>query len=1063
MRSPFRPIAALTLLQVALAAPASTQPRPTAITTVSAPDTAALRGLRTRMLGPYRGGRSSAVTGVPGAPNTYLMGTTGGGVWRTDDAGHTWSNISDGYFGGSIGAVAVAPSDPNVIYVGEGSAEVRGNSSMGRGAWRSTDAGRTWRSIGLRNAGQIGRMVVHPADADVAYAAVLGRPFGRSADRGIYRTTDGGANWKKILYLNDSTGASDLAMNPRNPRILYAAMWRAERKPWTMISGSAEGGIWKSVDGGESWQKLGGGLPTGLTGKIGITVSPANPDRVWAIVEAEPAGGVYRSDDGGATWTRTNSENKLRQRAWYYTHVVADPQEEHVVYALNTSLYRSIDGGVTFTEIPVPHGDTHDLWINPQNKNLMIIGDDGGAQVSLNRGRTWSTYFNQPTAELYDVITDAAFPYRVYSAQQDNTTISVPSWSSSNTVHPFQDYAYASGCETGPVALDPKNPEVIWGGCYGGAINRWDTRTDERRNVVAYPELQLGQAAKDLQYRFQWVAPILVSRHDANVVYHGAQYVLRTRDGGTTWERISPDLTTQTKAHLEASGGPINNDITGVEIFNTVFALAEDRAYASVLWAGTDDGRVHVTRDAGRTWTEVTPPGMPTFGTVEEIVVSAHAPNRVYVAAQAYRMDDFKPYAWRSDDGGRTWVKLTENAGIPADHPIRSFAEDPKAPSLLYAGTEYGLYVSFDAGKSWQRFPSKLPITPIADLDAREDDLVMSTQGRSVWIVDDISPLRELSAGVTAAAAHLFTPAPAVRVQKGTDPFDPMPGLPDQPDNGAILHYWLGAAASAPVTLEIRDAQQRVVRRLTSDSTVSKAQRKMRLPVARGMHRVTWDLTYPGPQAVDGQVLWGYTGGVKAPPGTYEATLIANGVTMKRTITVNPDPRLPQITAADYAAQFRLASAVRDSMDALHRTLKDLRDVRSQMEALMAAAKRVGAESALQAQVDSLAAKMRRLEVGFTQTQSRSGQDPIRFAGQLDNQWAELYGNVTGTNGYISGGPEGRPTAAASVRLEELAGRWDRMRLVWQEVVTKDLPALNDKAKALSIGGIAIPAPTVIP
>lgn len=1064
-RVPLQALVAVLLASALIAYPTAAQPRPAAApaVAVSAPDTLALRGLRTRMLGPYRGGRSTAVTGIPGAPHTFLMGTTGGGVWKSDDAGHTWGNISDGTFGGSIGAIAVAPSDANVIYVGEGSIDIRGNTSMGRGAWRSTDAGRTWKSAGLRTAGQIGRMVVHPANADVAYAAVLGRPFGRSADRGVYRTKDGGASWQRVLFLNDSTGASDIAMNPRNPRILYASMWRAERKPWTLISGSTEGGIWRSTDGGDTWTKLSGGLPTGLVGKIGITVSPANPDRVWAIVEAEPAGGVYRSDDAGTTWTRTNSENKLRQRAWYYTHIVADPQEEHVVYALNTSLYRSIDGGTTFTEVPVPHGDVHDLWIAPGDKRLMIVADDGGAQVSLNRGRTWSTYFNQPTAELYDVATDAGFPYRVYSAQQDNTTISVPQWSSSNTVHPFADYRYASGCETGPVALDPRDPAVIWGGCYGGAINRWDTRTDERRNVIAYPELQLGQAAKDLQYRFQWVAPILVSRHNSSTVYHGSQYVLRTRDAGMSWERISPDLTTATREHLEASGGPINNDITGVEMFNTVFALAEDRRDPNIVWAGTDDGRLHVTRNGGTSWTEVTPPGMPRFGTVEEIVLSAHQPNRVYVAAQAYRMDDFRPYAWRSDDGGRTWVKLTDDTGIPADHPVRSFAEDPRAPNLLYAGTEYGLFVSFDGGRAWQRFPSKLPITPIADLDARDDDLVMSTQGRSLWIIDDIASLRELSARVTGAAAHLFTPSTAVRAQKGSDPFDPQPVLADQPDNGAILHYWLGAEAKEPVTIEILDAQRRSVRRLTSDSAASRTARTPRLPIARGMHRVAWDLTYPGPTLVDSVVLWGYNGGVKAPPGEYEVVLTANGVTMRHPLRVLPDPRLPHVSAADYALQFRVASVVRDSMDAVNRTMKDLRDVRAQMDVLMAAAKRVGADPAIKQQVDSLAAKMQRLEVQFTQTRSRSGQDPIRFAGQIDNQWAELYGNINGPNGYISGGAEGRPTAGSAERLTALTARWERLRMVWQEVVTKDLPALNAAAKSLNLGGIAIPQGRVIP
>jgi photosystem II stability/assembly factor-like uncharacterized protein len=1031
----------------------------------SAPlDTLALMGVKTRMLGPFRGGRSTAVAGVPGQPHAFFQGTTGGGVWHTDDAGATWRNVSDGYFGGSIGAVAVAPSDPNVVYVGEGSIDIRGNTSQGRGAWRSTDGGRSWTSIGLRNAGQIGRIQVHPGNPDLVYAAVLGRPFGRSEERGIYRSRDGGRSWDRVLYLNDSTGASDLAMDPRNPRILYAAMWRAERKPWTMISGSAEGGIWRSADGGDTWTKLGGGLPTGLTGKIGLTVSPANPQRLWAIIEAEPEGGVYRSDDGGSSWRRTNSENTLRQRAWYYTHVRADPEEEHVVYALNTSLYRSIDGGVTFTPIPVPHGDVHDLWINPGDKRVMIVANDGGAQVSLNRGRTWSTYWNQPTAELYDVLTDNGFPYRVYSAQQDNTTFSVPSWSSSNSLHPFTDYAYASGCETGPVALHPDDPSVIWGGCYGGAINRWDTRTDERRNVVVYPELQLGQAAKDLQYRFQWVSPILVSRHDRNTVYHASQYVLRTRDGGMSWERISPDLTTNTPAHQVASGGPINNDITGVEIFNTIFALAEDRADRNTLWAGSDDGRVHITRDGGASWTEVTPPGMPRHGTVEEIVLSAHQPGRAYVAVQAFRLDDFRPYLFRTDDHGRTWTRLTDGSnGIPVDHPLRAVAEDPRVPTLLYAGTEYGLYVSFDGGRGWQRVPGRLPITPIMDLEARDDDLVMSTQGRSLWILDDLSPLRELSASVIASGAHLVTPQPAVRAQRGVSPYDPLPELPDQPDNGAALHYWLGADATEPVTLELVDANGRTVRRFSSDSAAARAARLPRLPHTRGLHRVVWDLTYPGPDAVAGVVVWGYVGGVKAPPGDYEAVLTANGVTMRRPLRLLPDPRLTHLTAADYAEQFRVASQVRDSMNALNTTLRDLRDVQAQREQLLSAARRAGAEAALRTPADTLEAKLTRLEVQLTQVRSQSGQDPIRFAGQLDNQWAELYGNLTGTNGYIAGGPEGRPTRGATERLSALNVRWTALQQQWQEILARDVPALNAAARALELGVIAVPARAVVP
>lgn len=1049
-------------------APAQRRTAPaTTAATASAPavtaDSLAMSAMRVRMLGPFRGGRSTAVAGVVSEPNTFYMGTTGGGVWRTDDAGQTWQNISDKFFGGAIGAVAVAPSDPNVIYVGEGSGDIRGNSSQGRGAWRSTDAGRTWMRMPLVEAGQIGRIVVHPSDADVAYASVLGRPFGRNAERGVYRTKDGGASWQKVLFLNDSTGASDIAMNPRNPRILYAAMWRAERKPWTLISGSAEGGVWRSADGGDTWTKLGGGLPTGVVGKIGLSVSPANPDRVWAIIEAEPAGGVYRSDDGGQTWARTNSDNGLRQRAWYYTHVRADPAEENVVYVLNTSLLKSIDGGRTFTPISVPHGDVHDLWINPTNKQTMVVANDGGAQVSVNRGRTWSTYWNQPTSEFYDVITDNAFPYRAYTAQQDNTTISVPAWSSPHSLHPFTDYEYAAGCETGPVALDRANPRIIWGGCYGGAINRWDTATDERRNVVAYPQLQLGQAGNELKHRFQWVAPILVSQHDANTVYHASQVVLRTRDGGMRWEQISPDLTTNTAAHQVHSGGPINRDITGVEMYNTVFALTEDPRDARTLWAGSDDGRVHVTRDAGATWTEVTPPGMPRFGTVEEIVVSRHAPQRVYVAAQAYRLDDFRPYLFRSDDGGRSWRRLAGTTdGIPADHPVRSFAEDVRVPDLLYAGTEYGLYVSLDAGARWQKFPGRLPVTPIADIDAREDDLVMATQGRSLWIIDDLSALRDVSA-FASAQARLVPPQDAVRAQRGVDPFDPVPQLADQPDDGAAVHYWLGSAADSTLSLEIRDARGTLVRRYTPDSARARQLQQPRLATTKGLHRLVWDLQYPGPSRLDGVVVWGYTGGVKAPPGDYTLELRAGSVTERRTMRVRPDPRLPNVTAAQYAEQFRLAMAVRDSMESLNAVLRNLRDVRAQQTRLRTAADAVGAAAEVWPLTDTLQARLQGLEQRLTQTASKSGQDPIRHAGMLDNQWVELYGNLTGTHGYIAGGPEGAPTAGAMERYRELAVTWERLRQEWLTIVNRDVAAVNAAVAALRLPAILLPPPPPVP
>ncbi|MBK8247377.1 MAG: glycosyl hydrolase [Gemmatimonadetes bacterium] len=1045
------------LVALATLAPVLAAAQPRAAVNV---DTAVYAGLKYRMIGPFRGGRSTAVTGVAGQPHLYYMGSTGGGVWKTEDAGNRWANISDGFFGGSIGAIDVANSDPNVIYVGTGSADIRGNSSQGRGVWKSTDAGRTWSFVGLPESGAIRRLAIHPTNPDVAWLAALGHPFGKNPERGVFRTRDGGKSWDKVLFLNDSTGASDIVVNPANPRILYAAMWRAERKPWTMISGSREGGIYKSTDGGDSWNKLGGGLPSGLTGKIGITVSAANPDRLWAIIEAEPEGGVYRSDDAGKTWTRTNSENNLRQRAWYYTRIEADPQNENTVYALNTGLYRSVDGGKTFASIDVPHGDTHDLWINPTNARLMVLGDDGGAVVSLTQGKSWSSMNAQPTAEFYDVVVDNGFPYRVYSSQQDNTSISIPAWSGPNILHPMNEWKYASGCETGPVALHPDRPEVIWGGCYGGAINRWDLTTDDRRNMIAYPQLQLGQAAKDLKYRFQWVAPIVVSRHDPNVVYHGAQVVLRSRDAGTTWEAISPDLTTNNKEHQSASGGPINNDITGVEIYNTIFAISEDPKDARTLWAGSDDGRLHITRDGGRSWQEITPPGMPALGTVENIDLSAHQDGRAWVAVQKFRMDDHRPYIFRTDDYGRTWRAVT--AGLPSGSPVRAVREDPAKDGLAYAGTEHGLFVTFDGGSSWQSLQLNLPVTPVADLRVHRNDLVVATQGRSLWILDDLTPLHQAAAVARTAAAHLYKPRDAYRIQVGGGGAGGVENAPDALPNGAMFHVFLRQAATAEVTLDVLDARGQVVRAFSSDTAKARERQLPPLQTKAGMFRVTWDLTYAGPKPVKGQVVWGYNGGVKAPPGEYTVRLTANGVTMSQTFRLLADPRLTTLTQADYDEQFRLGSAIRDSINVVQNALETIRAVREQAQRAVEQAARINQDGAVRPAIDSLTGKLGSVELDFSQVKSQSGQDPIRFAGKLDNQLMELYGFVTGSDGYIAGGPKGRPAPAAAARLadlgKELAPASGRLRTI----IERDVAALNELLKRLGLGAIVLPRGTVM-
>ncbi len=1021
-------------------------------------DSLAFQGLHYRMAGPFRGGRSSAVAGFPDDEDRWLMGSTGGGVWLSDDNGGNWRNISDGYFGGSIGAVRVAPSDANVIYVGMGSADIRGNTSNGRGVWKSMDGGRTWTFIGLPETGQISRIEVNPWDANLVYVAALGHAFGKNPERGIFRSKDGGATWEHVLAVNDSTGASALSMNPKNPRELYAGMWRGERKPWAIISGGEEGGVYKSSDGGDTWTKLHGGLPEGVVGKVGVVVSPAKPDRVWAILEAEPEGGVYRSDDAGGTWTRLNSENKLRQRAWYYTHLRADPQDPNTVYALNTSPYRSIDGGKTFESIDVPHGDTHDLWIHPDHPDRMIIADDGGAQVTVNGGETWSTYYNQPTAEFYDVVVDNQFPYRLYAAQQDNTTISVPAWASSNTLYPKEHWLNVGGCETGPVALHPDHPEVTYAGCYGGVIDRYDHREDQVRNMNLYPQLQLGSEAGDLKHRFQWVSPIIVSAFDPKTIYHGSQYVNRSRDEGMTWETISPDLTTNDPEFQGKSGGPINADVTGVEIFETVFTISESPTDPKEIWAGTDDGRVHVTRDDGATWKDVTPRAMPKFGTVDEIELSPHAPGRAYMAVQAYRLDDFRPYIFRTDDWGATWRPLTDGAnGIPADYPVRSLREDPIREGLLYAGTEYGIFASFDGGARWQSIQRDLPVSPVTGIRVAHDDLILSTQGRSFWILDDVTPLREVNRQVTASGAHLFKPRDAVRANMagggGMDEFTP--ALPPQ---GATLHYWLGSKPDGEVRIDVMDVSGKVAHTFASDSATVAATRGTKIDKTRGLHRVVWDLFYPGPELPGDAVVWGYTGGVKAPPGTYTVRMtVGGGAPEQQTLRLLGDPRLTEVAQADYDEQFRVGLEVRDSISAVTHAIENLRAIREQVEDVVAKADAAGQAATLKPLGDTLQSKAKGVHEEMQQTKNESGQDPIRFPPKLDNQFIELYNYVTGVDGYIAGGPEGRPTQGAYERLGDLNQSWAAVRGRYLGILQNELARFNEAVEKLGLPAIVLP------
>ena len=980
-------------------------------------DSAMFGGLRYRMVGPFRGGRSTAVTGVASQPYLFYMGTTGGGVWKSDDAGTHWTSISDGWFdNGNIGAIDVADSDPNVIYVGTGSASIRGNVSSGTGVWKSVDAGKSWKFMGLRESGAIGKLVVHPTNPDLVFVAALGHPFGRNRERGIFRTSDGGNTWTHVLALNDSTGAVSIAMSPDNPRELWAGMWRAERKPWTLISGGPEGGLYHSTDGGDSWQKVGGGLPQGMVGKVEVAVSPADPNRIWTLIEAEPDGGLYRSDDRGVTWTRVNSEVRVRGRPFYFGHVRADPRNRDLVYVLNLAALRSVDGGATFSTIPVPHGDVHDIWVNPVTPEVFAISDDGGAVVTLNDGRTFSSMYNQPTAELYDVQVDNQYPYRIYGSQQDNTAISVLQRRLHNSLRPQEEWGYGAGCETGPVALHPDHPETLWGGCYGGAINRYDVKTDTRISVKAWPEATT-LAPADMTNRWQWVAPIVVSPQSPRTLYQASQFLYRSRDGGNTWARISPDLTTNDRRYQSWPGGPITPDHTGVEVFTTIFSVVPSPHDSATVWVGTDDGRVHLTRSDGARWTEITPPGMPVRGTVNRIEVSPHAPGRAFLSVQRYREDDFTPYIFRTNDFGRSWTRIADGTnGIPARHFVRVVREDPARRGLLYAGTEFGLYVSFDDGAQWQPLQLNLPATPVTDIKVHRDDLVLSTQGRSFWVLDDLTPLRELATDRSLATARLFTPRPAARGVVGEPLREVDLTLPDDLPEGAMIRFVLAGGVSS-LSLTIVDRTGAVVRSYSADSATARALGSAKLSVKPGLQQANWDLRGTGPASSGGSSggsSAGYVGqGVKMPPGTYRVTLRTDSVTRTAPLTIIGNPSDRSLTQADYDAQFAAASGVRDTISRINAALAQIRAQSAEHRAALATIE------------------------GKLVAAPAPGQTLV--PARLLAHFGVLYSALVGDGGYGSGSAEGRPLAGVLARKRDLEAQWNAVRAALEAAMRRTI------------------------
>jgi len=952
--------------------------------------------LRWRSIGPYRGGRALAVAGIPGDATTFYFGAVAGGVWRTTDAGGTWKPLTDDTPISSVGAIAVAPSNRDIMYVGTGEAAPRGDMTYGDGVYRSADGGKTWSHVGLEDTRQIGALIVDPHDPDIVLVAALGHAFGPNTERGVFRTTDGGKSWKKVLYRDEQTGAIDVSFDPHDAKIVYAALWQARRQPWNFSSGGPGSGLFRSTDGGVTWKPLSGnGLPTGILGRIHVSISGADSKRIYAMIEAAQ-GGLFRSDDGGEHWQRINDDGRLSQRAWYFSTILADPKDVDTVYAENTGLFRSTDGGKSFELLPARHGDHHGIWIDPANPDRIIEASDGGASISFDKGKTWSTVYNQPTAQFYHVSVDNRFPYYVYGAQQDNSSVAIASMDDQGVIQQ-RDWYDVGGGEAGFVLADPRNADIVYG-TNENLISRFNKQTMQTQVISAWPVDASGHAARELEHRFNWTSPLTLSPFDPDTLYYGMERLYETTDDGMSWHAISPDLTRNDKSKQGPSGGPITKDITSVEYYDTVFAVAESPRARGMIWVGTDDGQIQLTRDGGGSWAKVTPRDLPAWSTISMIEPSRYDTNTAYVAVERHKLDDIKPYVFMTGDGGRSWRRI--DAGLPEGSFVHVVREDPVRRDLLYAATETGVFVSFDSGAHWQSLQLNLPRSPVHDLVVKNDDLVIATHGRSFWILDDITPLREVQSAAAASSVYLYKPAIGYRLYY-PDQVDTRPPSGQNPPPGILIDYYLAAgdagtsAPPSPLTLDILDSNGKAVRHLTSVKPQQVEQPPewpdevhpaTTLPVAPGMNRFVWNLRYDDPVQIPDAFYAGLPPrGPVVLPGAYTLELKYKGETHKEPLTIRADPRVKQ-SLAGLQQKFALSMEVYHDQDALHRAVNDIRAFEGEVEMSLEDAGRKPRAAALTSEGNSLLRQASEIEAVLMQVNIKGSEANLNYPGMLNEQ-----------------------------------------------------------------------------